>query len=59
MNNLSTEICDADRATNAASWCKRNKINYDLEFWGWPGATKYRFIFDNDQDLVLFSLKWT
>lgn len=59
MSNLFTEICDADRATNAAYWCERNKINYDLEFWGWPCATKYRFIFDNDKDLVLFSLKWT
>ena len=59
MPILSTDLTDPDRATRAASWCKRNRIQYNLEFRGWPGATKYRFIFDNDQDLVLFSLKWT
>jgi len=58
MNPLSTHITDAARATQAAQWCKRNRINYDLEYWGWPGATKYCFIFENDNDLMLFSLKW-
>jgi hypothetical protein len=58
MNTLSTCIDNADQATRAAQWCKRNRITYNLEFWGWPGSTKYRFVFENDNDLVLFSLKW-
>jgi hypothetical protein len=51
-------INDSDQATRAATWCKKNKITYDIEYWGWPGHTKYCFKFDNNQDLVLFSLKW-
>lgn len=58
MSSLSTVITDADRATRAAKWCQRNRIEYDLEYWGWPSATRYRFKFMNDNDLVLFSLKW-
>lgn len=58
MNTLSTYITDADRATRAAQWCKRHRITYNLEFLGWPSSTKYRFVFENDNDLVLFSLKW-
>lgn len=56
MSNL--EIHDPDRATRAAQWCKRMKIDYKLEFWGWPGATRYRFLFNSEQDLIMFSLKW-
>lgn len=59
MHTLSTYISDPDQATLAATWCKRNRIDYDLEYWGWPRHTKYKFIFTNQQDLVLFSLKWT
>lgn len=59
MNKLSTFITSPDQATRAASWCKRHKIAYDLEYWGWPGQTKYKFIFEKDADLVMFSLKWT
>jgi hypothetical protein len=58
MTTLSTLIIDPDQATRAASWCKRRKIDYKLEFWGWPQNTKYKFIFNNDKDLVMFSLKW-
>lgn len=57
--NRYTEIDVPDHATSAAEWCKFNNIDYRLEFWGWPGSTRYRFIFENDHDLVLFSLKWT
>jgi hypothetical protein len=55
---MSIELINPDIATQAAKWCKRRHMNYKLEFWGWPGATRYKFIFDNDNDLVLFSLKW-
>jgi hypothetical protein len=58
MDNISTVLTDSEIATRAAQWCKRNRITYNLEFWGWPGSTKYRFVFENDNDLVLFSLKW-
>lgn len=58
MNTLSTVIIDPDRATRAAKWCKRNRIKYDLEYWGWPSHTKYTFKFTNDNDMLLFSLKW-
>ena len=56
---MTTTLTDPIKATDAAEWCKYNKINYQLEYWGWPGSTKYRFVFDNENDLVLFSLKWT
>lgn len=52
------ELNDPEQATKAAQWCKRNKIKYNLEYWGWPGNTRYRFIFNNDKDLALFTLKW-
>ena len=55
---MNITIHNADQATAAASWCKRNKIDYKLEFWGWPGATRYKFFFSNDEDMMLFSLKW-
>jgi len=58
MNSLSIVINDADQATRAAQWCKRNRITYNLEWQGWLSSTKYRFVFENDNDLVLFSLKW-
>lgn len=51
-------IQDSEQATLAAQWCKRNRINYKIDFLGWPGHTKYRFKFDNDRDLVMFTLKW-
>lgn len=52
-------IQDSSKATQAAQWCKRNRIKYDIDFLGWPGNTRYRFKFNNEKDLVLFSLKWT
>ena len=52
------ELQNPNSATCAAQWCKRNRINYNLEYWGWPGKTKYRFVFDNDTDLMMFALKW-
>lgn len=52
------QINESHRATDAALWCVANNIEYTLEYWGWPGATKYRFRFDNEQDGVNFSLKW-
>jgi hypothetical protein len=55
---MNITINNAMQALEAASWCKSNKIDYKLEYWGWPGSTKYKFIFDCDQDLILFSLKW-
>lgn len=58
MSELSIVINDAVRATQAAKWCKRNRINYDLEYWGWPGSKKYCFKFKTDNDLMIFSLKW-
>lgn len=58
MNNIFTILNDSETATRAATWCKRKKISYELEYWGWPGNTKYKFIFNNDKDLVMFSLKW-
>jgi hypothetical protein len=58
MTNFSTILSDPSSATSAATWCKRRKIDYKLEFWGWPQNTKYKFIFNNDKDLVMFSLKW-
>lgn len=51
-------INDSETATSAAIWCKKNKIDYNLEFWGWPGATKYRFVFNSERDLMMFSLRW-
>jgi len=51
-------INDATQALEAASWCKSNNIKYKLEYWGWPSNTRYKFIFDRNRDLVLFSLKW-
>ena len=59
MNSISLVLDNSERATQAATWCKRNQIDYDLEYWGWPSHTKYKFIFASHQDLVLFSLKWT
>lgn len=56
---MNVNIINPDVATRAAKWCKRNRINYHLEYWGWPGSKTYKFIFERDQDLVLFSLKWT
>lgn len=58
MESISLMLDDSERATRAAQWCKRNRINYNLEYWGWPGNTKYKFIFKDDQDLMMFSLKW-
>lgn len=55
---MNIELKDVDQATQAAEWCKRNRINYDLEYWGWPGNTRYRFIFGTEEDLVMFALKW-
>lgn len=55
---INIELKDVDQATQAAEWCKRNRINYDLEYWGWPGNTRYRFIFGTEEDLVMFALKW-
>lgn len=51
-------IQDSSQATLAAQWCKRNGIKYDIDFLGWPGNTRYRFKFNNEKDLVIFSLKW-
>jgi len=58
MEALSTTITDADSATKAAEWCQKHHIIYDIEYWGWPGSNKYKFIFTNNRDLMLFSLKW-
>lgn len=58
MNEISTILKDSEIATRAATWCKRRKIDYKLEYWGWPQNTKYKFIFNSDEDLVMFSLKW-
>jgi hypothetical protein len=55
---MNIEILDVDRATRAAQWCKRHRIDYKLEFRGWPGHTRYRFVFTDSQDLVNFTLKW-
>ena len=55
---MNITIHNADQATAAASWCKRNKIDYKLEFWGWPGKTRYRFIFPEQKHLALFTLRW-
>jgi hypothetical protein len=52
------ELTDTDRATRAAQWCKRLGIPYNLEFWGWPGKTRYRFIFPEQKHLALFTLRW-
>jgi hypothetical protein len=52
------ELTDSERATQAAQWCRRQRIPYELEYWGWPGNTRYRFIFSNSKHLTLFSLKW-
>lgn len=51
-------INDPEVATQAAKWCKRNRIKYDIEYWGWPGKTNYKFIFNNNKQMMLFALKW-
>jgi len=58
MTKLAVTINNADRARQAAEWCRRHKIPYNLEFWGWPGSKIYKFVFDQQDDLVNFSLKW-
>ena len=57
-NFMSVELLETERATLAAQWCQWHKINYDLEYLGWPSNTRYRFIFDTEEDLVMFTLKW-
>ena len=57
-NSLTTFINNTEVALEASSWCKYNDIDYNIEYWGWPGNTKYKFIFKNDQDLIMFTLKW-
>jgi hypothetical protein len=52
------ELIDPDHATLAAQWCKRNYIPYKLEYWGWPGLKKYKFLFDTESDMMMFSLRW-
>lgn len=56
--NLTITLDDPNQATRAAQWCKRRRIDYSMEFWGWPGHTKYRFIFKQEDDMLIFSLKW-
>jgi len=51
-------IKDSLQATKAAQWCKRHHIKYKIDFLGWPGNTRYLFKFDDEKDLVLFSLMW-
>lgn len=59
MNStLSVIIDDSHHPVEAAEWCAANNIYYDLEFWGWPASTKYKFLFNNEQDFIVFSLKW-
>lgn len=58
-SNLYCELLVTDQATQAAEWCNNNRIDYDLQYWGWPGATKYRFIFNDESALAHFILKWT
>jgi len=58
LTTMNVELKEPELATRAATWCKRNKIDYKLEFWGWPVATRYKFFFNNDEDMMLFSLKW-
>lgn len=55
---MTINLHNPNLATAAAEWCKCNKIDYQLEFWGWPGSKVYKFVFNNHQDMVLFSLKW-
>lgn len=52
------ELTSTDQATLAAKWCKRNRIPYDLEYWGWPSKTRYRFVFNQEEHMMLFALKW-
>lgn len=54
----SVTILDADQATQAAQWCKRNRIDYNIEYWGWPSNTRYKFYFSDEKNLMLFALKW-
>ena len=56
---MKISISDVGRAVDAAEWCKRNKINYNLECHGWPGPTIYKFEFQKEFDMMIFSLKWT
>ena len=56
--NLAITLDNSDRATRAATWCKRRRIDYDMEYWGWPSKTQYRFIFKQENDMLIFSLKW-
>jgi len=48
----------SETATAAAEWCKHNRIDYKIEYWGWPGSTIYKFCFNRDEDMMMFSLKW-
>lgn len=52
------QIDDYIQATAAAEWCQQSKIDYRLEFCGWQSHCKYKFFFDSQTDLVIFSLKW-
>ena len=54
----SVTIGDVDQATRAAKWCKRNRINYNMEYSGWPSKTIYKFCFTDEKHLMLFALKW-
>lgn len=55
---MNVNLSDPAVATKAAKWCKRNRIKYRLEYWGWPGVKKYKFLFDSESDMIMFSLKW-
>ncbi len=55
---LQVTVKDSATAHQAAEWCQLNHIDYNIEYWGWPGSKIYKFVFENHQDLVNFSLKW-
>lgn len=55
---MNINIVDPAVATAAAEWCASNNVEYKLEFWGWPGSTVYKFLFEKELDMIVFSLKW-
>lgn len=56
--NLQVTVSESETATQAAEWCQHNRIDYDIEYWGWPGTTTYKFCLKRDADMIMFSLKW-